>query len=232
MMRTIVLALTVLMMLTSIGLAAPGGMNLRVGEPGESTEWILGTANTIKWSFRGELGPNVAIRLQRVGWVNAQMILSDGAPLGANRSGAYKWNIPADLSPGGSYTVTVTAENGIGDTSGEFTLVAGKGPLTQISLEAPLKGGDRWSAGNTVSIRWTYGGNPGQTVKLALIKKEEGSVTGISASVPIGSDGKGRYEWKVPALKPGKDYYVSIASNSNAFFQDMSKVAVSITATQ
>jgi hypothetical protein len=191
----------------------------------------LGSANAIKWSFRGELGSTVAIRLQRMGWVNAQTVLSEAVPIGTNRSGVFKWNIPADLPPGGKYTVAVTAENGIGDTSGEFTLVAGKGPLNQVTLEVPPRGSERWSVGATVLVRWTYGGSPGQTVKLALISKEEGSVTAIAASVPIGADGKGYYEWKVPSLKPGKDYYVGIASNSNAFCQDMSKGPLTISAT-
>ena len=231
MRRTMILALAVLLLLTSIGMAAPKEMNLRVAEPGEAAEWKLGTANTIKWSFRGELGQNVAIRLQRMGWVNAQMTLSEATPLGANRSGSFKWDLPADLPPGGKYTIAVTAENGIGDTSGEFTLVAGKGPATQIKVEA-LPKGERWAAGTTVSIRWTYGGSPGQTVKLALIKKAEGDVTVISASVPIGAEGKGRYEWKVPSLKPGTDYYIGIVSNSNAFYQDMGVEPVILTATK
>ena len=52
--------------------AAPREMTLRVAEPGEATEWKLGAENTIKWSFRGELGANVAIRGEakfgRINW--------------------------------------------------------------------------------------------------------------------------------------------------------------------
>lgn len=232
MKRVVFLAFSILLLLMSTGLAAPKEMTLRVTEPGESTEWILGTANTIKWSFRGELGQNVTIRLQRAGWVNARMTLSEAAPLGAGKSGSFKWDIPADLPPGGKYTITVTAENGIGDMSGEFTFVAGKTPVTRILLTDPPKGGERWSVGTPVTIRWKFTGSPGQTVKLALIKKEEGSVTEISSSVPIGVDEKGLYEWKVPALKPGNDYYIGIASNSNAFYQDMGTAPVVITATR
>lgn len=230
MRQAFVWVLAVLLLTASVALAAPKEMNLHVTDPGETSEWKLGTANTIKWSFRGELGTTVDIRLQRLGWVNAQMTLSESAPLGTNQSGAYKWNIPADLSPGGKYTVAITAENGIREMSGEFTLIAGKGPLTQIVLEAPQKRGERWIIGSNVSIRWIYSGSPGQTVKLALIRKDEGDVTSIAASVPIGADGKGRYEWKVPDLKPKNAYYVAIASNENAFYQDMSKDPVMIIA--
>jgi len=74
---------------------------LKVKEPGEATNFVVGAANMIKWSFRGELGQNVAIRLQRAGWVNARMTLSEATPVGANGSGSFKWNTPADLPPGG-----------------------------------------------------------------------------------------------------------------------------------
>ena len=232
MKRRLSLILLVLLLTMPAGWTAPKEMTLKVREPGEAANFTVGAANTIKWSYRGELGQNVEIRLQRVGWVNARMTLSEAAPLGAKGSGSFKWNTPADLPPGGKYTVTVKAENGIGDMSGEFTLTAGKTPVTQIELVDPPKGGDRWTPGAPVTIQWKYSGSPGQMVRLALIKKAEGSVTEITASVPIGVDGKGSYEWKVPALKAGADYYVGIVSTSNAFYQNLGSNPVSITATR
>ena len=232
MKRILSLILLVLLLTMPVGWTAPKEMTLKVREPGAATNFVVGAANVIKWSFRGELGQNVAIRLQRVGWVNARMTLVEATPLGPSGSGSFKWNTPADLPPGGKYSVTVTAENGIGDMSGEFTLIAGKTPVTQIVLADLPKGGDRWTPGAPVTIQWKYSGSPGQTVKLALIKKDEGSVTEIAASIPIGVDGKGSYEWKVPALKAGADYYVGIVSTSNAFYQNLGTNPVSITATR
>ena len=232
MKRILALILLVLLLTMPVGWTAPKEMTLKVREPGEATNFVVGAVNAIKWSFRGALGQNVAIRLQRVGWVNARMTLVEATALGANGSGSFKWNTPADLPPGGKYTVTVTAENGIGDMSGEFTLVAGKTPVTRIVLVDPPKGGDRWTPGAPVTIQWKYDGSPGQMVRLALIKKDEGSVTEIAASIPVGVDGKGSYEWKVPALKSGADYYVGIVSTSNAFYQNLGTNPVSITATR
>jgi len=103
--------------------------------------------------------------------------------------------------------------------SGEFALTAGKTPVTQIVLADSPKDGDRWNPGDPVTIRWKFTGSPGQTVKLALIKKEEGSVTELPLQFPSAFEGKGSYEWKVPVLKSGNDYYVGIVSNSNAFYQ-------------
>ena len=228
--RAAVLGLMAILLSTSLAVASPKEMSLRVTSPSEVAEWALGGTNTIKWSFRGELGKTVSVRLQRQGWVNARLVLAEDTPLGMEQSGAYKWNTPSDLPPGGKYTISVTAENGIGDTSGEFKLVAGKTPVTQILLENPPKGSEQWTIGATAVIRWAFDGSPGQTVRLALIKKEESAVIAIAASVPIGVDGKGKYEWKVPALKPGNDYFIGIVSNSNAFYQDMGATPVGISA--
>ena len=130
--RAILLGMMASLLLTSFTAAAPKEMTLKVTEPGESAEWTLGAVNTVKWSFRGELGKLVSIRLQRQGWVLARQTLTEGTALGNERSGTFKWTTPAELPPGGRYTVSVTAENGIGDMSGELRLVAGKAPVTQL----------------------------------------------------------------------------------------------------
>jgi hypothetical protein len=224
--------LTLILVGSSVGMAAPKEMKLKLNDPGAAAEWTLGASNTVKWSYRGELGATVKITLQRVGWQNARLTIVEAAPIGPEKSGSYKWTVPDTLPPGSNYTIAITAENGLSETSGEFSLVAGKTPLTQISLEALPKGAEKWAIGSPVSLRWTYSGNPGQTVQLALINKADSDLIPIVASIPIGVDGKGRYEWTVPKLKPGGDYYVAIASNTNAFYQDISKTAVVISATK
>ena len=222
-----------LLLLTSaVGLAASKEMKLKLNEPGQAAEWKIGADNNVKWSYRGELGATIKITLQRVGWQNARLTIAEAAPIGPERSGSFKWTAPDSLPPGGNYTVTITAENGLNETSGEFSLVAGKSPLTQINLEALPKGAEKWTVGAPVSLRWTYSGNPGQMVQLALINKADSDLIPIVASIPIGIDGKGRYDWTVPKLKPGGDYYLAIASTTNAFYQDMSKTPVVISATK
>lgn len=221
-----------LLVTSSTGLAAPKEMRLTLNEPGAAAEWNIGANNTVKWSYRGELGATVQITLQRVGWLNARMTVVEAAPIGPEKSGSYKWTVPDTLPPGSNYTIAVTAENGLSETSGEFSLVAGKTPLTQISLEALPKGAEKWTVGAPVSLRWTYSGNPGQTVKLALVNKTDSDLIPIVTSIPIGVDGKGRYEWTVPKLKPGGDYYIAIASTTNAFYQDLGKTPVIISATK
>ena len=221
-------ALGLLLLTSAVGLAASKEMKLKLNEPGQAAEWKIGADNSVKWSYRGELGPTIKITLQRVGWQNAGLTIAEAAPIGPERSGSFKWTVPDSLPPGGNYTVTITAENGFNETSGEFSLVAGKTPVTQISLEALPKGAEKWTVGAPVSLRWTYSGNPGPMVQLALINKADIDLIPIVASIPIGIDGKGRYDWIVPKLKPGGDYYLAIASTTNAFYQDMSKTPVVI----
>ncbi len=232
-MKKIFASLILVMLMTiSAAWAAPAEMNLKVAEPGASTEWTIGATNTVKWSFRGEPGQTVLIRLQRVGWVNVQKILAEAAPIGANRSGTFKWQTPADLPPGDDYSMTVMAENGLSDTSELFKLTAGKTPVNKLSLDSLPKGGDKWTPGSKVVIRWSYAGDPGPNVKVALIKMDEGAVTVLAPSVPTGSGGKGSMEWTVLPLKPGTDYYIGIVSNTNAFFQDKGKSPVAIGASK
>ena len=230
MKKIFVIGVLALLLMASSAWAAPGEMNLRVAEPSANAEWAIGTEQTIKWSYRGELGKTVEIRLQRAGWVHAQMTLNEAALIGSGRSGSFKWKIPADLPPAGDYTVRVIAENGISDMSGEFKLIPGKDASGKLALEPIPKGAEKWLVGSKVKIRWNYVGNPGTTVKLGLIKKDEGSVTLIGSNIPTGVDGRGSIEWTVPPLKPGSDYYIGIASASNSFYQDIEKDSVTIVA--
>ena len=215
-------------LLFSMGESAPKEMRLRVTDPGGSTEWVVGKTVNLKWSVRGELGKTVSISLQRGGWTHARMVIAEAVAIGDGSTGTYKWSLPADFATGKNFTVSVVAENGIGDTSEEFSINPGKVLGTHISLEPLPKGAEKWAVGDKVMLRWSFAGNPAQMVKLALIHKEEGSVTEIAAAIPIGSAGKGQYEWTVPALKPRAGYYLGIVGNTNSFYQDMSKDAITI----
>ena len=45
--------LTLLLLTSSVGLAAPKEMKLKLNEPGAAAEWTIGANNTVKWSYRG-----------------------------------------------------------------------------------------------------------------------------------------------------------------------------------
>ena len=204
--------------------AAPQEMDLRVTEPNNLSEWVSGTPNLIRWNLKGELGPDVTIKLSRIGWVNAQMTITENAPIGQKRSGSYSWKIPENLPPGDNYSIFVSSNGNSGyyDTTSNFKIIAGKGPKTSITLDASPKGGEKWTAGTSVPIRWSFSGKPGDMVRIVLLQKGQDAKTELFPSASLGIEGKGVVQWKIPKdLKPATDYQIGIVSTSNPFCQDV-----------
>jgi len=93
--------------------------------------------------------------------------------------------------------------------------------IISISVISP-NGGETLTAGSTHTIRWSYGGNPGSSVRIELLKA--GLVTNtISYFTSIGSAGSGSYNWAIPSNQTsGSDYSVRITSTSNSSYTDTS----------
>lgn len=90
-------------------------------------------------------------------------------------------------------------------------------------------GGQSWKAGTTQSIRWSYTGKPGASVKLQLLKSGK-VVKMISASTPIGTGGAGSFSWKIPATQTqGTDYKIKVTSTANLAYTDSSNGNFTIT---
>jgi len=90
-----------------------------------------------------------------------------------------------------------------------------------ITVTSP-DGGERWKAGSTQTVSWTYTGDPGSQVKIELLKG--GALDSvITAGTSTGSGGSGSYTWTVPETQaPGDDYAVRITSTSASFYYDIS----------
>lgn len=68
--------------------------------------------------------------------------------------------------------------------------------------------------GETVTISWSYSGNPGPDVRIELLKGGAKNMV-IAASTPVGTGGQGSFTWTVPSdLSEGADYQIRITSNS------------------
>jgi hypothetical protein len=82
---------------------------------------------------------------------------------------------------------------------------AGNAAQGTITLTSPV-GGEKWTAGSTRKISWSYAGGLESLINLELLKSGL-LVTPLVFEVAPGKDGKGSYEWEVPAaLAPGDDY--------------------------
>lgn len=118
-----------------------------------------------------------------------------------------------DCAGSGTCLLTLSANH---SATASFTA-----PPGGITVTTP-NGGQVWVAGFTQTIKWSYTGNPGSTVKIELLKSGVLNST-LSSSTSIGSAGSGSFSWLIPASQPlGNDYRIRITSTSNAAFTDTS----------
>ena len=97
-----------------------------------------------------------------------------------------------------------------------------------IKVSSP-NGSESWQAGTTNTIKWSYTGNPGSSVKIDLYNNIF-FYSNIAASVPVGSGGLGSYSWKIPSTQqPGNLYQVKVTSTTAAY-SDASDSYFTITA--
>ncbi len=90
-----------------------------------------------------------------------------------------------------------------------------------LALTSP-NGGETWQAGKPQTIAWNYTGNPGNYVKIELLKNGL-LIRTIANSAKIGANGSGSYIWTPPLkLKSGSDYKIRITSTSNKQITDTS----------
>ena len=98
-----------------------------------------------------------------------------------------------------------------------------------ITVKTP-NGGEARTRGTTTTIQWTYTGQPGAAVALALYDNGV-FVSTISSSAPIGSGGAGSYSWNIPATLPtGSLYQIGIVSTADPAYADMSDGFFSVAA--
>jgi len=72
------------------------------------------------------------------------------------------------------------------------------------------------------TIRWSYAGNPGSSVKIDLLKGGVLNRTLISFT-SVGSGGNGSYNWSIPSNQlAGSDYQIKVTSTSNGAYTDIS----------
>ena len=193
-----------------------GPPTITVTAPAGGSVWTAGSRETIRWNYTGNPGSSVKIELLKSGALDRT--IASSYSIGANGSGSYNWTIPTTLTPASDYQVKVTSKSNSAwtDTSDFFTI----GPPS-ITVTAPAVGAV-WTGGNRETIRWSYTGNPGSSVKIELLKGGALDRT-IASSYSIGANGSGSYNWTIPATQtPGSDYQVKVTSTSNSACTDTS----------
>jgi hypothetical protein len=191
---------------TTMGLT---GLVVTSANGGES--WQSGTTQTIRWDYAGNPGTYVKIELLKGGVLN-KVITS----FARASSRSYSWKIPATQTPGADYSIRITSKTtpSFTDTSDSTFTVLGP----SVTLTSP-NGGESWVPGTVQTIRWTFAGAPGTSLKIELLK---GGVLNRTITT-FATTSRGYYSWKVPATQvAGADYSIRITSRTNPSCIDVS----------
>ena len=166
-----------------LGAGCPGTAGgFAITAPLAGAQWAQGDTRSITWQPSATPGATVTITLLANG--TASRIISDGT----DNSGAFTWEIPADLAPGTQYQIAVN--DGVSEALSEFfTIVlrrAGIG-ISRNVLAFTLNGGAQ-----TVEV--FNNGTPGSLLEF-IVKSSRpewlvaepatGSSTGLSDTVPV-----------------------------------------------
>jgi len=194
--------------------------SITVTSPNGGEAWAPQSTKTITWAYTGDPG-NLKIELLRGSSVVST--LTSSVSKGSNGAGSYTWSISSRQSTGPDYKIRITStSNGyVTDNSDKFfTIGSTYVPPPSIVVTSP-NGGESWSARSTKTVTWNYTGNPGNYLKIELLKAGA-VVRTITSYASKGSNGIGSYNWTIPSTQTkGSDYKIRITSASNGSVTDI-----------
>ena len=201
---------------------------ITVTSPNGGETWQRGTSHTVRWSYTGSPGSTVKIVLLKGGAEVGTIIGSTST--GSSGTGSYTWPVSSTGTTGSDYKVRVQSisQPPSQDTSNNVFTLTPAGTTPTITVTSP-NGGETWQRGTSHTVRWSYTGSPGSTVKIVLLKggAEVGTIIG---STSIGSSGTGSYTWPVSSTgTTGSDYKVRVQSINQPTIQDTSNNIFTIT---
>ncbi|MCZ6703732.1 MAG: hypothetical protein O6940_11925, partial [Ignavibacteria bacterium] len=177
--------------------------DITVTSPNGGDSWLVGTTQSITWM--DNIAENVKIDLFKAGGFNSVIVGSTPS------TGLYDWTIPV-LTSGSDYTVMITSvsNSSVTDVSdSNFTIIT---PV--ITVTSP-NGGENYETGTSQTITWTD--NIAENVKIDLY------MTGVFTTVIIASTpSTGSFNWTIPMIIDGSDYFVVITSVINPSVTDVS----------
>ncbi len=138
-----------------------GGAILAITNPTAQTDSLTsGSTLSIAWSYSVNTGNSVSLYAFR------DDTLASAITSGIVNNGRYSWSIPWTLPTSSSYRIRIVSNNdtSIHDLSDAFTITC---IPTTLTLTTPSSS-TVWSSGSVYPVYWTYTGNPGPSVTLAL----------------------------------------------------------------
>ncbi len=163
--------------------------------------------------------PQIRLNWTASSGATAYDVYRNGSPYYSNVVGT-QYMDSSNITPGMTYTYFVKARNSCGSTNSNTASAIATNCNTTVTVVYP-NGGESWQNGTPQTIRWAYTGNPGSYVKIELLKG--GSISTITSSAFIGSNGSGSYNWTILSTQTtGSDYKVRVTSTTNSSFTDTS----------
>ena len=164
-----------------------------VDSPLGGEEYTVGDDVTIQWSTSGTANEvDIYYAVGSGQW----SVISTGVGNGADGGGSYLWTVPDEPNQEVQVKVSAATEAGeVSDTSGFFSIVSSDGEAMRIISP---NGGEEYSAGDEVTIRWSAPGN--ERVNLYYQLNPEGELVPITEGLPNDedNDGEDSYVWTAP----------------------------------
>jgi len=200
------------------------GSPITVASPNGGEKWQQGSTQTIQIDYTDD--PGAAVKIEALRGTKVLATVTPSYPIGTNGTGWYNLTFPYGTPLGSDYFIRVTSTSNASytDTSdAPFTVIP---PITVASPN----GGEEWQQGSTQTIRWTYIGDPGPTVKIEAMRGDSVLAT-ITPGTSAGSGGSGSMNLTLPMNAPlGTDFRIRISSTSNAIYTDTSDAPFTIVA--
>ncbi len=184
------------------------GSSITVTGPNGGETFYHGSPLLMNWSYQGYPGAKVDIAVLKGDTV---LKVLAGIPIGSSGSGSYNVPIiPPSTPPGNNYKIQITSASSLAYTDRSDATFTISGPTITVTVP---DGGETFYLGSSLPMNWTYHGDPGPKVDIAVLKG--GSTLKTIPGIPIGTGGSGSYSVLIPAITPlGSDYTIKVTSSS------------------
>lgn len=187
-------------------------VSFTITTPASSAQWYSGSSYLIRWTISGNPGPYARLSLYDNGSFVSDIIASVAAS-----AGQYVWALPWALTTSSGYRIKVMSltDSAVYALSVPFTIT--RTPST-LAVTSPVSS-TNWNTGTSHYLSWTYSGNPGTYVKLALYNG-----TALAAELSSGTlTSNGRLLWNILwNLPASSSYRIKITSISDTTIYDFS----------
>jgi hypothetical protein len=198
-------------------------LKVNVLYPRGGETFVPGSSINIQWNWTGSTVYNTEIVLYK-GDLGKTIFTGIISNKGFNTK---QWIIPNDIQIGTDYKIKIKIGEVSSDFSdGYFTIQTLSGIITFINPT----GGELWSPGSLINLRWIWTGNNENNVPLYYYKDNTST---LIAKVNL-KNGENTYDWLIPSnIVTGSDFRIFIKNSFSNYFsiQKLPPLNLSITPT-